>query len=198
MLVRRLAIACLAAAAVAGCAGSGGSKESSDAAPLRREDKQVMTVRARVAAVDQTTRLLTLEDESGGRATFYADTAVKNLPQVKVGDQFVGELVESVVLELRAPTPEEAAGGVSILDVSATAEPGEKPAGVFVRQVQAVLTIQAIDKAAGTATLVGPLGNSHTLPARDKRNLDRVKVGDTVVATYTESLRLEVVAPAAP
>ena len=196
MLVRRLAIACLASA-VAGCAGSGGSNESSDAAPLRREDTQTMSVRARVAAVDQTARLLTLEDESGGQATFYADPAVKNLPQVKVGDQFVGELVESVVLELRAPTPEEAAGGVSILDVSATAEPGQKPAGLFVRQVQAVLNITAIDKAAGTATLTGPLGNSHTLPARDKSNLDRVKVGDTVVATYTESRRLEVVAPKA-
>jgi hypothetical protein len=197
MLVRRLAIACLAAA-VAGCAGSGGSSESSDAAPLRREETQVVAVRARVTAVDHKTRLVTLADAAGGEATFHADAAVKNLAQVKVGDELVGELAESVVLELRAPTPEEAAAGAAILDVAATAEPGQKPAGVFVRQIQAVLTVEAIDKAAGTATLVGPLGNSHTIPARDPANLDRVKVGDTVVATYTESLRLEVVAPAAP
>ena len=182
--------------ALMACAGSGGSG-SEQATPLRREDKQVLTLRATVKAVDQKKRLLTLTDESGGEAVFYADEAVKNLPQVKPGDQLVGELVQSVVLELRAPTPQELASGASVLELTAAAEPGQRPAGLFVRQIQAVLTIEAIDKTAGTATLRGPAGNSHTIPARDPRNLDRVKVGDSVVATYTEALQLEVVAPPA-
>jgi hypothetical protein len=191
MPARRIAIALLAAG-FAGCAGSGGDSGE----PLRREDTAVIEVSARVAAVDHARRLVTLADASGAEAIFHADPAVENFAQVKVGDELVGSLVESVVLELRPPTEEEAAAGAAVLDVAATAAPGEKPAGLFVRQITAVLVVEAIDKAAGTATLRGPLGNSHTIPARDPRNLDRVKVGDTVVATYTEALDLEVRAPA--
>lgn len=196
----RLSALVLVATLLLACAGSGGSSESGGAAaqPLRREETQVVTARARVAAVDQAKRLVTIRDASGEEATFYADPAVKNLPQVKVGDDLVGELAQSLVLELREPTPEEQAAGPSILEVLATAEPGQKPAGLYVREIRAVLTVDAIDQEAGTVTLRGPAGNERTLPARDRRNLARVKVGDTVVATYTESLHLEVVPPAAP
>lgn len=193
MSALRLALVCTAALAV-GCAGS----SSPDAgAPLRREDVAITQIRARVTAVDPKTRLVTLADESGGEATFHADEGVRNLAQVRVGDELVGTLGESLVLELREPTADERAAGASILEVIATAEPGRKPAGEFVRQIRAVLTVEAIDKSAGTATLRGPAGNSHTIPARDPKNLDLVKVGEPVVATYTEALRLEVVAPAA-
>jgi hypothetical protein len=194
MSALRFVIVCAAALAV-GCAGSGGS---SSQAPLRREDTAVAQIHARVVAIDQKKRLVTLTDDSGGAATFQADAAVKNFSQVRVGDELVGSLAESLVLELREPTAEERAAGPSILEVLATAEPGSKPAGEFVREIRAVLIIDAIDKKAGTATLRGPAGNSRTIRARDPRNLDLVKVGDPVVATYTEALRLEVRAPATP
>jgi hypothetical protein len=177
-----------------GCAGSGGSERSEP--PLRREISQVTAFSAEVTAIDQQKRLVTLRDAQGGVATFHADEGVKNLAQVKVGDELVGVLGESVVLELRPPTAEESESGAEILEVVAAAEPGQKPAGEYVRQIRALLTIEAIDKAAGTATLRGPAGNSHTLAVRDRANLDRAKVGDTVVATYTEVLALEVRAPA--
>jgi hypothetical protein len=186
---KRFAWVCLALFAAA-CAGT--------SEPLRRQETQVVEFRARVAAVEHDQRLVTLRDAAGGEATFYADAAVKNLPQVRVGDELIGQLAESLVLELREPTKEEQAAGTEILEVVAAAEPGSKPDGVFVRQIRAVLTVEAIDAAAGTATLRGPAGNSRTIGARDRANLERVKVGDTVVATYTEALRLRVVAPAAP
>jgi hypothetical protein len=191
--MRKLFVIALAAATAA-CAGSGNSGK--DAEPLRREDSRVVAIRATVTAVDQKKRVVTIRDEAGEEASFYADEAVKNLPQVKAGDTLEGELGQSLVLELRAPTAEELAEGTTILEVSATAPAGEKPAGQFVRQIRALLTVEAIDKQAGTATLRGPAGNALTIPARDKKNLDRVKVGDTVVATYTEALVLQVVAPA--
>ena len=171
-----------------GCAGS--------SAPLRREETRVASFEARVKGIDLSKRLVTLTDGSGGEAVFQADEAVKNLRQVHPGDVVVGTLAESVVLEVRDATPEESAAGASILEVTAAAPPGEKPAGRYVRQIKAVLTIDAIDEAAGTATLRGPAGNSHVVPVRDRRNLERVKVGDTVVATYTEALSLEVHPPA--
>ena len=178
--------------ALAACATSGGS---SDAPPLRREETQITTFQARVKAVDLDERLVTLTDEAGGEAVFHADAGVKNLAQVKPGDRLLGQLAESVVLEVRPPTEEELAAGADVLEVTATAAPGEKPAGVYARQITAVLTIEGIDKAAGTATLRGPAGNSRVVPVRDPSNLDRVKIGDTVVATYTEALRLEVAPP---
>ena len=47
------------------------------------------------------------------------------------------------------------------------------------------------------AGLVGCAGSSgsRVVPVRDRRNLERVKVGDTVVATYTEALTLKVRTP---
>jgi hypothetical protein len=194
--MQRLAIVA-ALALLAACAGSGGSGGET-AEPLRREAQQVVAVKATVKAIDQRTRRVTLVDESGGEAVFYADEGVKNLAQVKPGDVLEGRLAESVVLEVREPTPQEAAEGASILEVAATAEPGQRPAGVFARQITAVLVIEAIDKAAGTATLRGPAGVARVVPVRNKANLDRVAVGDTVVATYTEALSLEVRAPEAP
>jgi hypothetical protein len=179
----------MALAAGLGCANLGGSE---DETPLRREATEVVEFTARVKALDLAKREVTLTDASGGEAVFQADAAVKNLAQVKVGDEVAGALAESVVLEAREPTPEERAAGTEILEVSATAPLGHKPAGVYVRQIVAILTVEALDPAAGTGTLRGPAGKSHVLPVRNPRVFERVKVGDTVVATYTEALRLEV------
>lgn len=56
--------------------------------------------------------------------------------------------------------------------------------------------VQAVDLAAREVTLAGPEGNVFTVHAGDAvRNLDRVKVGDTVVATYYASIVLVLSAP---
>jgi hypothetical protein len=56
--------------------------------------------------------------------------------------------------------------------------------------------VQAIDLPTREVTLVGPEGNVFTVHASDAvRNLDKVKVGDTVVATYYASIVLVLSAP---
>ena len=56
--------------------------------------------------------------------------------------------------------------------------------------------VQAIDLATREVTLVGPESNVFTVHAGDAvRNLDKVKVGDTVVATYYASIVLVLSAP---
>jgi hypothetical protein len=162
---------------------------------LSREETQVARFRARVEAVDQETRVVTLVDAEGNRTTFRADEAVKNLPQVHVGDQVVGELMESLAVEIRPATAEEKASPVSIAEGAEGAELGQKPMGLFVRQIKALYTIESIDKAAGGGTLRDAEGGSHFVKARDPTVLDRVKVGDPVVVTLTEALRIEVLAP---
>jgi len=103
--------------------------------------------------------------------------------------------MESFAVEVRPATAEEKASPVSIAEGAAAAEPGQKPAGLFVRQVKALYTIESIDKAAGGGTLLDAEGGSHFVKVRDPSVLDRVKVGDTVVVTLTEALRIEVLAP---
>jgi hypothetical protein len=162
---------------------------------VSREETQVRTFRAHVAAVDQQTRVVTLVDAAGNKATFRADEAVRNLPQVAVGDELVGEVMESLAVEVRHATAEEQAAPESIAEMAATSEPGEKPAGLFVRQAKALYTIESIDKPAGGGTLRDSMGKSHFVKVRDPSVLDRVKVGDSVVVTLTEALRIEVMAP---
>jgi hypothetical protein len=170
------------------CASESGPKVS-------REETQVSSFRARVAELDQKTRLVTLVDSSGARTRFRADEAVKNLPQVKVGDEVTGTLVETLAVEVRTATPADQQTTASVTEALATAEPGEKPAGLYVRQVQALYTIESIDKARGGGTLRDASGKSTFVKVRDPSVLDRVKVGDTVVVTLTEGISLEVVAP---
>jgi hypothetical protein len=56
--------------------------------------------------------------------------------------------------------------------------------------------VQAIDLATREVTMVGPEGNVFSVHAGDAvRNLDKVKVGDTVVATYYASIVLVLSAP---
>jgi len=162
-----------------------------------RTDTQVTRFRAHVAAVDQQTRVVTLVDDAGTKATFRADEAVVNLPQVKVGDELVGEMLQSLAIEVRPATAEEKAAPDSVADMVAAAEPGQKPAGLFVRQAKALYTIASIDKAAGGGKLRDSSGAEHFVKVRDPKVLDRVKVGETVVVTLTEALRIEVRPPAA-
>ena len=183
----RISAALLALAFVA-CATSTQPK-------ISREQTQLTTFQARVEAIDQQTRVVTLVDAQGNKTRFRADEAVKNLPQVKVGDHVVGHLMESVAVEVHPATAVEKAAPASISEMAATAEPGQKPAGLFVRQVEAVYTIESIDKAAGGGTLRGADGSGHFVKVRDPSVLDRVKVGDTVGVTLTEALRIEVLAP---
>jgi hypothetical protein len=183
---RASAAFCVLALALAACA-SGQQPGPS------REETVLKTVHARVEAIDRKTRVVTLVNAVGEKVVFRADDGVRNLDQVKVGDVVVGELQQTLLVELRAATEEEQRVPAQVAEVAARAEPGQRPAGVFVRQVRALFTIAEIDKAAGGGTLRDAEGRLQFVKARDPSVLDRVRVGDTVVVTYTEALRLQVV-----
>ena len=83
----------------------------------------------------------------------------------------------------QAPTPTEKAPAPANTDKLPS---GSQAAGVRVRG-----TIEAIDKDKGTVTLKGPK-HTLTLAVKDKSKLDVIKVGDPVVATYTEAVAFQV------
>jgi hypothetical protein len=53
-------------------------------------------------------------------------------------------------------------------------------------------TILNLDKTKETVTLKGPDGDVVVVKVQDPANLDKVKVGDTIVITYTEALAIAV------
>ncbi len=71
-----------------------------------------------------------------------------------------------------------------------SAAAGAKPGAVIVDVVKWSGTVTAVDTAMRTVTLQGQGGKNVTLNAKNARNLDQVKVGDTVRAEYIEELAI--------
>src|SRR5512145_1370929 len=80
---------------------------------------------ATVESIDQASRLVTLRLEDGSGTTVKVSDEVRNLPQVKTGDQVVVSYYEAIAAEVKKPG--EGVQGVEA-DVSAVrTEPGEMP-----------------------------------------------------------------------
>jgi Cu/Ag efflux protein CusF len=192
-----LAVAACFLASVAGCSSmTGGSAPAVPAEPVKGVvSENLVSTTATVKAVDQKTRHVTLQRADGELVKFRADDSVRNLPQVKVGDEVTVSYYESLAYEVRKSG--EVSPGATVAEAAGRAEPGEKPGAAGVRAVTVTATIAAIDKKAMTVTLKDADGELTTVKARDPQKLDRVAVGDIVDITYTEAVAVKVEAPGA-
>jgi Cu/Ag efflux protein CusF len=184
---RKLSPLVTALALALGCATS---KEGQAGALPSYEEARTETATAVVKAIDQKTRRVTLLEQDGTTLTFVAGPAVRNLPQVQVGDTVKVTYTASIAIQVKR------ADGTAP-DVQAAAEvtrapQGEMPAGAIAGVVTASATIVAIDRTTNRVTLRGPEGNFRLVQAKDPKNLENVQVGDMVYATYTESLGISV------
>ncbi len=146
----------------------------------------VTTIEATVEKVDHDSRKVTLKGPEGKTITIEVDERVKNLPQVEVGDLVTVEYVEAVAIQVFAPG--EMTPGINAVTTIGSAKPGEKPAGLAMKEITAVATINAIDKANSLVTLAGTEGRVKTVKASNPENLEKVTVGDKVMITYTEAI----------
>jgi len=55
-----------------------------------------------------------------------------------------------------------------------------------------VCTIEGLDRPTETVTLKGPLGRYASVRVADPGNLPHLRIGDTVLVTYTEALAIAV------
>ena len=162
------------------------------AAPAERpkvvkERTAVMT--ATVQAIDLNTRIVTLKGPKGEVRDIKVGEEAVNLPQVKVGDLVTVKFYESLAVEVIKPGTVSGAGEKSAI---VRAKPGEMPGGMAARQSTVTATVTAIDKKKSTLTLKGPDGKTVIAKAEDPKNLDKVKVGDELMITYTEALAISV------
>jgi hypothetical protein len=152
--------------------------------------EQEVTVRATVEKVDQKERLVTLRGPDGTTNTIRVGPVVKNLPQLKKGDEVIATYYQSVAFQV--VKPEEKKLGVSGTEGAAAAPIGSKPGAMGARVVTLVADIVKLDRANRQAMLEGPDGKTITVVVQNPENFDKVKVGDRVEITLTEAIAIDV------
>jgi hypothetical protein len=165
------------------------AQATQEAAPPKvvKEMETVMT--ASVVAIDLEKRIVTLKGEDGDVRDIKVGEEAVNLPQVKVGDLVTIKFYESIAVEVIQPGTFAGTGEKTAI---VKAKPGEMPGGMVAKQVTVTATITAIDKQKSTITLKGPEGNLTKVKVQDPTNLEKVKVGDELMITYTEALAISV------
>ena len=158
--------------------------------PLTAGEAVLTTVTATVQAIDVEKREVTLKGSLGNVVTFTVDKRVKRLNEFKVGDEVTADYYVSLEFELRAPTEEEKQNPVQILGTVARAPKDTEPAGGALRMIKVVTTVQGLDLPTQSVTLKGqgPMGYSATIRAKNVDKLKQLRLGDTIVVTYTEAL----------
>jgi len=146
-----------------------------------------------ITAIDKASRVVTVKNAKGDTMSVECGDEVKNFAQLKVGDVVTTVYTESLTLHVEGAGEPEA----TTETMSGSAKPGEKPAASVAERTTVKAKITAIDKVKGTATLQTMSGEHFTVTADDKANLDKVQVGNTVVATYTVAHAISVSKPAA-
>jgi hypothetical protein len=185
--------------AAAGLLFAGGIANAADAkaadpkvqAPVNVESMQ--TISATVTAVDVQKRLVTLKGPEGKTATIEVRPDVRNLAQVKVGDQLVVRYYESIGAAMKpkgspATPPDSAAA-------AARAAPGEMPAAAVGQVSTTTITIMAFDKKSNMLTFSGADGlvrAAHIKDPKGQQFAGTLKQGDQVDLTYTEALAVSV------
>ena len=151
-------------------------------------------MRATVESIDHATRQVVLRGPEGNRLALTASPEVRNLDQVRAGDQVVIRYTEALAASLAKPD-ERSGANVTRQEGVVRSEPGQRPRGAIGGQVRATVQVEAVDRASNTLTIIGPAGVARTIAVRDpdaQRFLQTLKAGDRVELVYTEALAMAV------
>jgi hypothetical protein len=150
---------------------------------------------ATVEAIDRDNRLVTIKGPAGRMTTIRAGEEVKNLPQVKVGDQVNIKYYEGTVLKIFPPGEEQPELGTEVEAGGASAAPGEKPAGIVGSVTTTTVEIMEVDPYKKTISFRSPDKGYRTVTVKDshlEHYLKELKKGDVVQAVTTEAVAIAV------
>jgi len=153
-----------------------------------RHDSMLVTLTASVEAINYETREVTLKGPLGNSVTFTADKRVKRLNEIKQGDLVQADYYLSIAAELRKPTAEEAEHPLEVMEAGGKAPLTHAPAAGVARRFKVVTTVEGLDRSQQTVTVKGPRGRTLTARVEDPARLTEMRLGDTIVITYTEAL----------
>lgn len=144
-----------------------------------------------IAAIDQGSRTVMLENKDGLTSDVYCGPEVQRFNELKVGDKVTFRYHESLVSTIARPgTPMKPVDSAAV-----TGTTGVRPGGTIARQVTTRVTIDAIDADVPSVTVTTDKGPRMSFKVADKKNLEGYKVGDQVDITYTRALAISVESP---
>jgi len=157
--------------------------------PGKAAARQTVHVTATVTAVDAAARTVTLKNAAGETETFKVGPEVKRFSEIAPGDVLAVDYQVGLVLEFQPP-------GTAVVPPTATAsgaraEKDQAPGGTASAGLTATVSVTKIDMATRFVSLEGPNGNSFKVKAGPKVQLEKLKVGDKLLATYTESVAVK-------
>ena len=143
-----------------------------------------------VTSIDPATRIIGLKRANGEPLEVVAGPEVKNLDQIKVGDNVVSRHTLALVMELIK-------GGNGIRERvessdSGSAKPGEKPEAYSAKKIAFVADVKKVDKKKQVVTLLGATNNTVLLKIRDPEQLKLIKKGDQIEGVYAEAVSISV------
>ena len=143
-----------------------------------------VTSTARIQAIDQATRSITLRAENGDEDTFTVGPEVTRFNQLKVGDTIRATYFESLVFQLRKPN----SPSTPATDAAVAGRIKEVPGAAVGAQQTRTVTVKSVDMNASSITVTTPDGRTLTRKVGDKKNLEGVNPGDRIDITYTQAL----------
>ncbi len=164
------------------------SSQAKDEPRVRQTSLQVT---AEIVDIDYETRELSLRTAMGEVITLTASDEIKRFKEFEKGDQVVTTYVASLEGDLRQPTEEEKANPWVELDAAAIAELDELPGVGMGRVIQAVCTIEGMNRVLGTVTILDPRGKLHMIGDVEPEDMEGVNLGDSIIVTYTEAVAIE-------
>ena len=157
--------------------------------PGKAAATRTMRVTATVYAVDVDSRILTLQHDMGGIETLKVGDAVQGLEKFAPGDTVVVELDQGLVLEFQ-PEGSEFVPPTAVA-AGAPADKGPSTVASAGQTVQSTVTVTAVNAAKRLVTLQTPGGKVYKVKAGPKIQLDKLKVGDRLLATYVEAVAIK-------
>lgn len=150
-------------------------------------------VTTKVLAVDAANHQVVLEGAEGREVNVQLSDKAKNLGNLKVGDKVTVEVIRSVAAYLDTDVDKGLPGSTERTGEIRATKDDPNPGGEAFRQVQVQLQITKIDLPKNQVTFKGPRGHSKTVNVEKpevQEKLKDLKVGQSVVVTYTDVLKV--------
>jgi hypothetical protein len=155
-----------------------------------KERMSLVEVQGTVTSIVKETREITLIGERGEIESFVADSAIERFDEIVVGDVITVEYGAYMMAEFRAPTEEEIAAPIVILEEGGRASEDMDPGAAVGAIVKAVVTIEAINRPYMMVVVQGPLGNFLTIDVEDRDILEKIHIGQVIILTYAEAIAI--------
>jgi Cu/Ag efflux protein CusF len=193
-----LSVATLSLAARAGAQGTAPTGQQpvemkASGTPGKANASRALRMTATVYAIDVDRRILTLQHDMGGTETMKVGPEVTRLGDVKAGDTIVVDYQQGLALEFQPAGSE----WVPPTSVETGARPADGQATVAARAsgTKGTVTVTAIDLPRRLVTIQGPGGNVYRVKAGPSVQIEKLKVGDQLLATYVEAVAVKLGKP---